>query len=142
LEYFWEAIDTTLNSSGGIANSAACDNKDLLKYIQQYDIYKSMVYPKPARAFDQEEVDVQEMNPLFMPLVFNSIHREYKIEWQNRQKRESKCQLESDLLDSLLIDIRSKQYIMGLVNGILLSSETKQQGTIRYDQKTCHILKI
>jgi len=130
-----EEIDTMLNSSGRIVNNTVPENVNLLKYIQQYDIYKSMVYPKPSKAFSQEELDSPEMNPLFMPLVLNSIHCDYKIEWQNRHEPEPKCLLESDSLDSLLTDIRSKQYIMGLINGILLSAEIKQLGTIKYDQK-------
>ena len=126
-----EEIDTMPK----IVNKTVLENVNLLKYIQQYDIYKNMVYPKPARIFDQEEMDSQEMSPLFLPLVFNPIHRDYKIEWQNRQEREPKCLIESHSLDSLLTDIRSKKYIMGLVYGILLSAETKQLGTIKYDQK-------
>lgn len=108
----------------------------LLNYIQQYDIYKSLVYPRPAIVIDslsEEDLEFPKMNPLYMPMVFNTRHREFNIEW--RKEEEPRNQIKSAFLDSLRMEFIAKRYIHDLNRKILLSIETQQIGRIIYDQK-------
>jgi len=105
----------------------------LLTYILLYDINNSRVYPKPPREIAPDEVlDYPEMSPLFMPLVFNSIRREFKV---NRLiKNEPTFFLKSETFDSLRMEFRSRRFINRLAQSILLTAEHQQIGKIKYDQ--------
>lgn len=110
------------------------DNNTLLKYIQMYDIFNSKVQPLPARVIGENEIlDFPRMSPLFMPLVFNSIHRNYRLLDKEIILRET--MLKSNILDSLREILYAEKYVKNLAKDILLEAETRQIGSIRYDQK-------
>ena len=118
----------------GMKTSQTHESNPLLDFIINYDINASRVYPKPARVIlPDEDLDYPEMSPLFMPLVFNAIHRDFKI--RGRDKKDPGLFFSSKYLDSLRISFRAENYIRKLAQSILQDSETKQIGIIRYDQK-------
>lgn len=110
------------------------DFNPLLSFIQLYDVNRNRVYPKPARIYYADEVlDYPKMSPLFMPLVFNAIHREYKLEW--REKQEPQFLLHTALLDSIKEVFHSQRFINNLARTIILNAETQKIDQIDYDQK-------
>ncbi|MDD4921699.1 MAG: DUF3078 domain-containing protein [Bacteroidales bacterium] len=112
------------------------ENNPLLDSILNYDTNVTRVHPRPARIFLPNEVlDEPKMSPLFMPLVFNAINRKFKIERNGRDKNELMQYFRSAHLDSLRTIYRSERFIRNLAQTIMLNSETKQIGGIKYDQK-------
>jgi hypothetical protein len=109
----------------------------LLDYIQKYDVNVGRVHPKPARTFlPGENLDFPKMNPLFMPLVFNNIHREFKVSLQDLQeKMKSPCSLSSKVLDSLRVVYCAKNYVEGFTRSIMIDAESRYIGIIKYDKK-------
>ena len=110
------------------------ESNPLLDFILNYDINASKAYPKPARIILPDEVlAFPKMSPLFMPLVFNSNHREYRI--TIRKRKEPLQDVKAPFLDSLRMNIRSEDFVHRLAQNILQNSETQQIGNIKYDQK-------
>lgn len=110
------------------------DYNPLLTYIQMYDVFSSRVYPEPPRIIGENEEHLfPKMSPLFMPLVFNSKQRDLKI-YRNPILSGDNC-LKSFVLDSLKEVFSSEKLTAGIAKEILLKAETKQIGSIKYDQK-------
>ena len=110
------------------------ESNPLLNFILNYDINASKAYPKPARIILSDEVlDFPKMSPLFMPLVFNSNRREYKI--TIRESKEPGQIIKTPFLDSLRMNMRSEAFVHRIAQNILRNSETQQIGNIKYDQK-------
>jgi hypothetical protein len=111
------------------------DTNTLLEYIQQYDIRKHIVYPRPPRKFNPNEVlDYPDMSPLFMPLVFNAQKRNYRL--YHKDVEDFDIMLKAKSLDSLRTVFQSVRFIGNLAQNILQNAEIEQIGQIEYDQKT------
>lgn len=106
----------------------------LLDFIEKYDVTIKMVQPMPARVqLPDENRPFPDMSPLFMPLIFNSVEKDFNAEPDPEQMSEY---FHSSLLDSLQRSQQSNNYIAKLTKDILLNSETKYIGIIKYDQNT------
>lgn len=110
------------------------DTNFLLIYINNYDISKHLVRPRPARIFKPKEVlDYPKMSPLFMPLVFNSIRRSFHL--NPKEIDDQEVELKALSMDSLHVVFQSNRYIRRLAQNILQNAEIEQIGQIEYDQK-------
>jgi len=104
----------------------------LLYFIENYDVTARMVHPRPARVFaPNEELPFPEMSPLYLPLIFNSVEKEYHF---NRKMEVHPDILHSVLLDSLNTSHQINKIIRNLTRDVLLKTEAKCIGTIKYDQ--------
>jgi len=126
------------NSSGnyqnGINSTDTLKINTLLEYIQNYDVNATRVYPRPVREIlPDENFDFPRMNPLYMPLVFNNIQRDFKI--QTHLKTEPPLTFDSEILDSLRFKYIYDRYIHEITQCILLKAEAKQIGNVKYDKK-------
>lgn len=111
------------------------DTNFLLLYIQNYDISKHQIQPRPARVFTSNEMmDYPKMSPLFMPLVFNAQRRSYHL--NSRENETLDYYLKAKSMDSLRVVFQSNRYIRRLAQDILQNAEIEQIGQIEYDQKT------
>jgi len=114
---------------------AVPDTNYLLLFINNYDISKHLVKPRPARVFKPREVlDYPRMSTLFMPLIFNAQRRNYHVEIQENSDQD--LYLKAKSMDSLSVVFQSNRYIRRLAQDILQNAEIEQIGQIRYDQKT------
>jgi len=114
---------------------AVPDTNFLLLYINNYDVDKHLVHPRPPRVFKPKEVlDYPRMSTLFMPLVFNAQRRSYHIDQQ--YDTDQNWYLKAKSMDSLRVVFQSNRYIRRLAQEILQNAEIEQIGQIQYDQKT------
>lgn len=114
---------------------AVPDTNFLLLYINNYDISKHLVHPRPPRVFKPKEVlDYPRMSTLFMPLVFNAQRRSYHV--NSREDPDMDEYLKAKCMDSLRVVFQSNRYIRRLAQNILQNAEIEQIGKIQYDQKT------
>jgi len=113
---------------------AVSDTNYLLFFINNYDISKHLVHPRPPRVFKSKEVlDYPRMSTLFMPLVFNAQRRTYHIDLKEYSDQDINLKVKT--LDSLRVVSQSDRYIRRLAQNILQNAEIDQIGQIQYDQK-------
>jgi len=106
----------------------------LLDFIQNYDVNATRVYPRPVREImPEDDLDFPKMSPLYMPLVFNNIQRDFKIHLHI--KTEPLPTFDSDILDSLRSKYLDDRYMHNITQSILLKAEAKQIGCVKYDKK-------
>jgi hypothetical protein len=106
---------------------------ELLSYIESYDISQHFIVPKLQRVITPSEVlDYPRMSPLFMPLVFNSVHRKYSLD--PRIKTPVTMLFRSVAMDSLRTVFASDRYISRLAQKILQDAESKQINRIHYSK--------
>jgi len=111
------------------------DANFLLLFINNYDISKHLVHPRPPRVFKPKEVlDYPRMSTLFMPLVFNAHRRNYHFD--SKENTDMEEYLKAKSMDSLRVVFQSNRYIRRLAQNILQNAEIEQIGMIQYDQKT------
>lgn len=107
---------------------------ELLLRIENYDVRKHLLLPKPPRVIQPDEVlDYPKMSPLFMPLVFNAVRRNYTLD--PRKHTPVDMLFRSAAMDSLHAAYTSGRYVSRLAQGILQSAESKQIGNIRYSKR-------
>ena len=111
------------------------DTNYLLLFINNYDLNKHVIRPRPPRVFKAKEIlEYPKMSPLFMPLVFNAQRRNYQLD--SRETYEEGNFLKAKSMDSLRVVFQSNRYIQRLAQNILQNAEIEQIGQIEYDQKT------
>ena len=121
-------------NQNGTNSSDTLKINTLLEYIQNYDVYASRVYPIAARVIMPDEVlEYPRMNALYMPLIFNNLQRNFKLDLHD--KKECLQTFNSHILDSLRSKYLVNRYMHNLRESILLNAETKQIGYVKYDKK-------
>lgn len=106
----------------------------LLNYILNYNVYSSFVVPAKPSVNNENGAYFEGMSPIFMPLVFNSVKRDFKLKRKDISHSRCRLKLTTSRIDSMGEVFRARRYLIDLSRNFLLSEELKNLAYIKYDQ--------